>query len=46
MLHVATINERRGYEFEKEQGRAYGRVLRQESQRRNNVIIIPQNKSK
>lgn len=46
MLHVAMIDEKRGYEFEKYQGAIYGRILREERQRGNDAIIIPQSKSK
>lgn len=29
-MHVAMINEKRGHEFEEEQGEAYGRACREE----------------
>lgn len=36
-MYVITMNEKRGLEFEREQGRVYGRVLRE---RQNDVIIL------
>lgn len=41
MLCVTMINKKRDYEFEKYQGGVYGRILRGECQRENDVNYNP-----
>lgn len=39
-VHVTTVNEKRGYNYEREQGRAYGRFGREEREKRNYIILL------
>lgn len=39
-LHVATNIEKRGHEFEREKGRVYGKVGREEGEVGNDVIML------
>lgn len=39
-MYVITMNEKRGLEFEREQGRVYGRVWREAKEGQNDVIIL------
>lgn len=39
-MYVITMNEKRGLEFEREQGQVYGRVWREAKEGQNDVIIL------
>lgn len=39
-MHVTTSNNKRGREFEKDQGWEYGRVFRKEKEWENDAIIL------
>ena len=39
-MHTLTINERRGYEYDTEQGGVYVRVWKEEMKRRKDVVTL------
>ena len=45
-LHATTIKEKRGHEFEWQQGGVYGRVWTEEREGGNDVIITSKNETK
>lgn len=46
-MYITRINEKGGYEFEREQGGIYRRIyLMEEMEEGNNVIMISKNKGK